>query len=82
MQYVTNGSIRNIYGDEYVKKKGHMDTMQCDSARKGKGNNAIFRDIHKLGISKLCRDQKEKNTIIIGYVISLAGRKENDIPMN
>ena len=52
-----------------------MDTPRCGSARKRKGNNAIFRDIYKLGIIKLCRDQKEKNTIIIGYVISLAGRK-------
>lgn len=40
-----------------------------------KKNNAIFRDIYKPGIIKLCKDQKEKNTIIIGYMLSLIGRK-------
>ena len=34
-----------------------------------------FSGTYTNAIIKLCRDQKEKNTIIIGYVISLAGRK-------
>lgn len=57
---------KHVWSDEPVKKKWHMGTVRCDSARKRKGDDAIFRATYKLGIIKLCRDQKEKNTVITG----------------